>query len=91
MHKDAVNVVQHLADGSWTCLKCQKRAALQAKPPKAPAGGAPLPQVQIPCPQHADGVGGLKCSTCGGLGVVLVPADQLRVYNPASQQVLTEG
>lgn len=87
LHKDALEKIQHTPDGGWTCVKCVKRAALRASPPKPPAG-TPSALVQIPCPNHITGAG---CPTCGGFGVVRVAETELKTYDPASRRVLTEG
>ena len=90
LHKDAVTVVVHQAAGGWKCERCLKRATLKANPPPAPVG-TPQSEVQIPCPQHFESAPGSQCSTCGGLGVVRVPASQIKSYDPNASRVLTEG
>lgn len=86
LHKTAVNVIEHRPDGGWTCGRCLKVAAMKANPPPPPAG-TPVPHETVPCPDHS----GASCGTCGGYGVVRVPANQLKTYDPSAKRVLTEG
>ena len=86
LHKDAVSVIEHDSDGGWKCAKCIRRAALIAVPPPPPAG-TPQKLVAVACPSH----NGQTCRTCGGFNMVRVPEHSLKVYDPNTRRLLTEG
>lgn len=88
LHKHALSIIAHNPDGGWTCEKCQKRAALKANPP-APPAGTPQALTTAACPATNGSHAG--CETCGGYGVVRVPVESLKVYDPPASRVLTEG
>jgi DnaJ-class molecular chaperone len=68
-------------DDSWKCVRCTQRDKVITPP------GQQMVAVTCPTCSGAD----RACATCSGLGKVRVPMSQLNPYDPAGQQVLTEG